>query len=68
MNHSNLLKISNTNLVKLESKYHFRCLTTYKNKHLSIIKSNEKILRRSKSKQMLVDVYRYVERILDNER
>lgn len=45
MNNSNLLLnnllnlISNTDIVVLESDYHFRCLTAYRNKHHSMIRS-----------------------------
>ena len=43
MKDSNLsCKISNTDLAALESKYHFKCLIAYRNKHWSLMRSNSR--------------------------
>ena len=67
MNDSDLFcKISNTDLVAFESKYHFRCLTAYRNKHRSLMKSNSRTENVSHKQIVLVEVCEYIKSELDD--
>ena len=65
-----LCKISNADLVALESKYHFRCLTPYKNKLRSLMRSisrTENVTHKQIKANMLVEVEKDLDRCMDKE-
>ena len=70
MNNSDLLcKISNTDLLALESQYHFRYLTAHRNKHRFPMRSNsrtENVIHKQIRANVLVEVYEYIESELDD--